>query len=92
MLHNRGRQEFCSVTNVYVSFNLLEPVPDATGSWGDAISWPLEQFSSRLFLDLFNPKWEVRHGAATALRELINSHSSGAGKCVYMTETEVGSC
>ena len=68
----------------------VEPVPDATGTWSpDTSSWPLEQFCSRLYLDLFNPKWEIRHGAATALRELMNSHSSGAGKCVVQTNEDV---
>ncbi|CAD7093413.1 unnamed protein product [Hermetia illucens] len=85
----RKKIKLDNMNKVEMFYNINQPVPDATGSWGDAISWPLEQFSSRLFLDLFNPKWEVRHGAATALRELINSHSSGAGKCVYMTETEM---
>lgn len=67
----------------------IEPVPDGTGSWGDAKKWPLDQFCSRLYVDLFNPRWETRHGAATALRELMNSHSSGGGKCEGMTEDEV---
>lgn len=64
-------------------------VPDGTGSWGDAIDWPLESFCSRLYLDLFNPRWETRHGAATALRELLKSHSSGAGKSNFMTKEEM---
>lgn len=66
-----------------------EPVPDGTGSWGDATDWPLESFCSRLYLDLFNPRWETRHGAATALRELLKSHSSGAGKSNFMTKEEM---
>ncbi|XP_055378058.1 TATA-binding protein-associated factor 172 [Condylostylus longicornis] len=73
-----------------VFYDLNEPVPDATGSWnGYANSWPLEQFCKRLYLDLFNPRWEIRHGSATALRELLNSHSAGAGKSVFMTEEEM---
>lgn len=66
-----------------------EPVPDATGSWGNAVDWPLETFCSKLYVDLFNPKWEIRHGAATALRELLKTHISGAGKSTFMTKEEM---
>jgi len=64
-------------------------VPDATGTWVDAVSWPLENFCSRLFIDLFHAKWEVRHGAATALRELINQHAQGAGKAVQQSREQM---
>lgn len=56
-------------------------VPDVTGCWPDsAIDWPLEPFAETLIQDLFSLKWEIRHGAATALRELIRLHGKGAGK------------
>lgn len=56
-------------------------VPDVTGCWPDsAVDWPLEPFAENLIQDLFSLKWEVRHGAATALRELIRLHGKGAGK------------
>lgn len=74
---------------IKVELNLSDPVPDGTGSWGDATDWPLETFCSKLFVDLFNPKWEKRHGAATALRELLRTHSTGAGKSIYMTQVEM---
>lgn len=64
-------------------------VPDATGTWVDALSWPLENFCARLFIDLFHAKWEVRHGAATALRELINQHAQGAGKSVQQSREQM---
>lgn len=66
-----------------------EPVPDATGSWGDATDWPLESFCSKLYVDLLSPRWETRHGAATALRELIKLHSDSAGKNIYMSKEEM---
>uniref|UniRef100_A0A0A1WE77 TATA-binding protein-associated factor 172 n=1 Tax=Zeugodacus cucurbitae TaxID=28588 RepID=A0A0A1WE77_ZEUCU len=72
-----------------VFYTLNDPVPDATGMWVDAVNWPLENFCARLYVDLFNPRWEVRHGAATALRELINSHSNGAGKAIGMSREEI---
>ncbi|XP_035893107.1 LOW QUALITY PROTEIN: TATA-binding protein-associated factor 172-like [Anopheles stephensi] len=66
-----------------------EAVPDLTGAWVDATDWPLDSFCSKLFLDLFSPRWETRHGSATALRELLKSHADGGGKSVYMTKSEM---
>lgn len=74
--------------NCDVSYS--ESVPDSTGEWTDAtVDWPLESFCSRLYLDLFNPRWEIRHGAATALRELFKTHSAGGGKSIFMTADEM---
>ncbi|KAH8383101.1 hypothetical protein KR009_006769, partial [Drosophila setifemur] len=72
-----------------IFYSLNAAVPDATGTWVDAVTWPLENFCSRLFIDLFHAKWEVRHGAATALRELINQHAQGAGKSVQQTREQM---
>ncbi|XP_059619603.1 TATA-binding protein-associated factor 172 [Phlebotomus argentipes] len=65
------------------------PVPDGTGSWGDATAWPFEAFCTKLYSDLFNPRWETRHGAATALRELFKAHSESAGKICGMSVQEM---
>ncbi|XP_058823909.1 TATA-binding protein-associated factor 172 [Topomyia yanbarensis] len=66
-----------------------DPVPDLTGAWVDATDWPLEFFCAKLYLDLFSPRWETRHGSATALREMLKSHSEGAGKSIYMTSQQM---
>lgn len=54
-----------------------------------AVDWPFENFCDQLCQDLFSPSWEVRHGAATALREVVRVHGGGAGKAADQTETEV---
>lgn len=65
-------------------------VPDVTGCWPDtAVDWPLESFGESLCQDLFSQKWEVRHGAATALRELVRLHGKGAGKSRDQTKREM---
>ncbi|XP_076242888.1 histone acetyltransferase 1 [Calliopsis andreniformis] len=65
-------------------------VPDSTGCWPDSvIDWPLESFAESLCQDLFSQKWEVRHGAATALRELVKLHGKGAGKSRDQTAEEM---
>ena len=42
--------------------------------------WPFESFCVELCSDLFSPAWETRHGASSALREIIKLHGSSAGK------------
>ncbi|KAJ3152127.1 TATA-binding protein-associated factor mot1 [Geranomyces michiganensis] len=42
--------------------------------------WPFEGLCEQLCLDLFSPKWQLRHGAAIGLRGLLKVHGSGAGK------------
>ncbi|UYV72921.1 BTAF1 [Cordylochernes scorpioides] len=51
--------------------------------------WPLTTFCQRLMNDLFHPVWEVRHGAATALREVVKHHGKGAGKATRMTANQL---
>lgn len=48
-------------------------VPISGGSeWSsDSTQWPLTWFCDQLAAQLFSVSWESRHGAATALRELI---------------------
>ncbi|KAE8221097.1 hypothetical protein CF319_g5495 [Tilletia indica] len=45
----------------------------------DPNSWPFEPICALLAADLFNPSWEIRHGAALGLRELMRAQGSGAG-------------
>ena len=42
--------------------------------------WPLESFYDQLVTDLFSPRWERRHGAATGLRELVRTHGDSGGR------------
>lgn len=72
-----------------VNFFSNEPTPDLTGTWTEnAIDWPLESFCAKLFLDLFSTKWEIRHGSATSLRELLKTHIDGGGRSTYMSSDE----
>lgn len=72
-----------------INFFGNEPTPDLTGAWTEnAIEWPLESFCSKLFLDLFSTRWEIRHGSATALRELLKTQINSGGRNVYMDVEE----
>lgn len=46
----------------------------------DGNEWPFERLCSFLKMDLFNSKWEIRHGATMGLREIIRVHGAGAGR------------
>lgn len=67
--------------------NLSVSVVD--GDCGDACDWPLEWFCDQLSQDLFSSSWEVRHGAATALREILAVHGNGAGRATYFPKSQV---
>ncbi|EXJ85606.1 hypothetical protein A1O1_05972 [Capronia coronata CBS 617.96] len=45
-----------------------------------AHDWPFEVMCDFLSIDLFDPNWEVRHGAAMGLREVLRVHGRGAGR------------
>lgn len=50
--------------------------------------WPLECMCEFLSVDIFDPNWEVRHGAAMALREVIRVQGAGAGRVEGKTRQE----
>ncbi|KAJ3070374.1 btaf1 RNA polymerase II, B-TFIID transcription factor-associated, 170kDa [Podochytrium sp. JEL0797] len=52
------------------------------GILGSSDEWPFEGLCEQLCIDLFNPRWEIRHGAALGLMEIIKVHGDGAGKIV----------
>lgn len=46
----------------------------------DSVLWPLSKITQSYAEDLFNPSWEIRHGAAICLREIVRSHGKSAGR------------
>uniref|UniRef100_A0A3Q2QZV1 BTAF1 RNA polymerase II, B-TFIID transcription factor-associated n=1 Tax=Fundulus heteroclitus TaxID=8078 RepID=A0A3Q2QZV1_FUNHE len=68
---------------------LIDNVPDNSGLLEESHEWPLESFCEELCNDLFNPSWEVRHGAGTGLREILKSHGAGGGKLVGSTAQQM---
>ncbi|XP_077585999.1 TATA-binding protein-associated factor 172 [Stigmatopora nigra] len=64
---------------------LINKVTDNAALSEEIQEWPLESFSEELCNDLFNPSWEIRHGAGTGLREILKCHGAGGGKLVGST-------
>ncbi|KAI1001863.1 TATA-binding protein-associated factor [Podosphaera aphanis] len=50
--------------------------------------WPYERLCEFLMIDLFDPQWETRHGAALGLREIIRVHGNGAGRLKRKSRSE----
>ncbi|KAJ5526925.1 hypothetical protein N7513_011084 [Penicillium frequentans] len=50
--------------------------------------WPLECMCEFLTMDIFDSNWEVRHGAAMALREVIRVQGAAAGRSEGKTRAE----
>lgn len=59
---------------------LVYSVTEAEKEALSTVMWPLEIFTQFLRRDLKSANWEERHGAATALREIISSHGGCQGQ------------
>lgn len=44
------------------------------------LEWPFERLCEVMMVDLFHHHWEIRHGAAMGLREVVRVHGAGAGR------------
>ncbi|KAM9889957.1 hypothetical protein OXX79_011766, partial [Metschnikowia pulcherrima] len=50
--------------------------------------WQFQGVYELLLNDLFHDKWEVRHGSALGLRELVRAHGDGAGRVMNKSKEE----
>ncbi|OBZ85747.1 hypothetical protein A0J61_06204 [Choanephora cucurbitarum] len=58
-----------------------KPTPSETDETdGIQREWPFRMICEHLCLDLFDPAWEIRHGAGIGLRSILKAHGQGAGK------------
>ncbi|RDW71198.1 putative MOT1-transcriptional accessory protein [Coleophoma cylindrospora] len=61
----------------------LETDDETAGS-----EWPYERLCDFLMVDLFDPQWDIRHGAAMGLREIVKVHGKGAGRVKGKSRSE----
>ncbi|KAI4614429.1 hypothetical protein J4E83_007082 [Alternaria metachromatica] len=52
------------------------------------LEWPFERVCAYLAVELFDYTWEVRHGAAMGLREILRIHGGGAGRRKGLSRAE----
>ena len=68
------------------------PVPDKSsfqdGAEEAGLGWPFERVCEYLAVELFDYAWEVRHGAAMGIREILRVHGAGAGRRKGKSRTE----
>ncbi len=59
----------------------VEEVEDLDTQWQAILAghWPFQNLCDQLCVDLLHPMWEVRHGAAIALREILSTQARSAG-------------
>lgn len=71
-------------------YNVEGPVPTANGVWlmNGYRTWPFEELCEKLKCDIFNSKWEIRHGSAAALRAILKNHIKDCGKNINLSEKE----
>ncbi|KAF2637238.1 hypothetical protein P280DRAFT_112715 [Massarina eburnea CBS 473.64] len=69
-----------------------QPVPDKSSFQTEAeeqgLEWPFERVCEYLSVEMFDHTWEVRHGAAMGLREILRVHGGGAGRVKGKTLAE----
>jgi len=58
---------------------MVEAVKSKISTMEYCVEWPLQILCDELLHDLLHPRWEIRHGAGVALREVIKLHGSTAG-------------
>ncbi|DAA78450.1 TPA_exp: Uncharacterized protein A8136_4426 [Trichophyton benhamiae CBS 112371] len=65
-----------------------KPFIQSSSSDGQDIEWPYERMCEILMVDLFDQNWDIRHGAAMGLREVIRVQGHGAGRQYGKTRME----
>ncbi|KAG4302539.1 hypothetical protein PCANB_001114 [Pneumocystis canis] len=79
-------------TGSHVSHTSIEHRPSSSSSivknFTENLEWPFKKITELLKIDLFHPRWEIRHGAAMGLREIIKIHGKGAGRIIGLSRIE----
>ena len=63
----------------------IEEKPDLYNGHAVADFWPFTRLADTLLADLLSSAWEVRHGAALGLRELLKAQGAAAGMRVDLS-------
>ncbi|KAI8830148.1 hypothetical protein BC829DRAFT_426554 [Chytridium lagenaria] len=68
-----------------VEHKVKEELSVSLGVFSSGDEWPFEGLCEQLCLDLFDFSWEIRHGAAIGLREILKAHGSGPGRLIGLS-------
>ncbi|KAK5136377.1 TATA-binding protein-associated factor mot1 [Meristemomyces frigidus] len=79
-LDRKGADDQSKVVSEFKGMPVQEKSSLMADAEEDGNEWPFERLCEFLTVDLFDPQWEIRHGAAMGLREIIRVHGAGAGR------------
>ncbi|KAL1974098.1 hypothetical protein VTN31DRAFT_5658 [Thermomyces dupontii] len=86
-LEREGNDDETKVVTEYKGPSVEKPIIQ-TEAEEKGLEWPFDRMCEFLMVDLFDPNWEVRHGSASGLREIIRVQGSGAGRVVGKSREE----
>jgi hypothetical protein len=86
------RHVYCSQDKTLEIQNAAAAAEEDAEAWQDILSgkWPFQGLCDQLCMDVLNPEWESRHGAAVALREVLRSHAASAAVEVALSNSTSG--
>lgn len=87
-VERKGADDDSKVVSEFKGLPVQEKSSLQTESEEEGNEWPFERLCEFLTVDLFDPQWEIRHGAAMGLREIVRVHGAGAGRRAGKTSPE----
>ena len=79
-LDRAGTDDDSKVVSEFKGIAISEKSTIQTEAEEEGLEWPFERLCNILSVDLFDHNWEIRHGAAMGLREVVRVHGAGAGR------------
>jgi TATA-binding protein-associated factor len=75
-----GGQQRSGSEGVGLAPSTAETAENDESEWAAILAggWPFQRVCDQLSVDVLDPSWEVRHGAAVGLREVLRSHAGSA--------------
>ncbi|KAG9591153.1 SNF2 family DNA-dependent ATPase domain-containing protein, partial [Aureobasidium melanogenum] len=87
-LERKGGDDDAKVVSEFKGAPIVEKSAFQTEVEETGNGWPFERLCEFLTVDLFDPAWEIRHGAAMGLREIVRVHGAGAGRLLTKSKSE----
>jgi TATA-binding protein-associated factor len=87
-LDRKGGDDDSKVVSEFKGAPIAEKSALVTEAEEEGNEWPFERLCDFLTVDLFDPMWEIRHGAAMGLREIVRVHGAGAGRRAGKTKED----
>ncbi|KAH0282936.1 SNF2 family DNA-dependent ATPase domain-containing protein [Aureobasidium namibiae CBS 147.97] len=87
-LERKGGDDDAKVVSEFKGAPIAEKSAFQTEVEETGNGWPFERLCEFLTVDLFDPAWEIRHGAAMGLREIVRVHGAGAGRLLNRNKSD----